>query len=152
MKIFVKIILYFITSIGFFWSHLDIVKFVYNCHVENEVFPEYYAAMPFIYKSDSLASSMATEYYILGILLNSILLTLIFLYSNFIIQKFLSKKKILLKFYFVLQFFVVLFSVSNIYFSYTFIRNDHFSFKSNFKKDVKMFNADCKGRIVFFSW
>lgn len=152
MKIFVKIILYFITSIGFFWSHFDIVKFVYNCYVEHEIFPEYYAAMPFIYKSDSLASSMATEYYVLGIVLNSILLTLIFLYLNFIIQKFLSKKKILLKLYFVLQFFVVLFSLSNIYLSYTFISDDHFSFKSSFKEDVKLLKANCKGRIVFFSW
>ncbi|KIC61535.1 hypothetical protein RM51_17135 [Chryseobacterium taiwanense] len=151
MKIFIKIVLYFIVSIGFFWSHLDIVKYVHNCHVENEIFPEYYAAMPFIYKSDSLASSMATDYYILGILLNSIILTLLFLYLDFLIQKVLIKSKILLKSYFALKIIITLFSFSNIYFSYTFISDDHFSFKSTFKEDIEMFKANCKGNIVFFS-
>jgi len=151
MKVLVKIVLYFVVSIGFFWSHLDIVKYVHNCHVENEIFPEYYAAMPFIYKSDSLASSMATNYYVLGILLNSILLTLIFYYLDFLICKFLDRKKLLLKSYFVVKTFILLFSVLNIYFSYTFISDDHFSFKSNFKEDVEMYKADCKGKVVFFS-
>lgn len=151
MKIFVRLVLYFITSIGFFWSHFDIVKFVYNCHAEHEIFPKYYAAMPFVYKSDSLASSMATNYYILGVLLNSVLLGLIFLYLDFILRKFLTKK-ILLRSYFVLQFMIVVFSLFNIYISYTFISDDHFSFTSNFRKDVELLEADCKGRIVFFSW
>lgn len=152
MKVFLKIILYFITSVGVFWSHLGFVKFVYNCHVEGEMFPDYYAAMPFIYKSDSLASSMATDYYVLGILLNSILLTLIFYYLDFLICKFLDKKKLLLKSYFVVKIFILLFSALNIYFSYTFISDDHFSFKSNFKEDIEMYKADCKGKVVFFSW
>lgn len=151
MKALFKIIVYFITSIGFFWSHLDFVKIAYNCHVEGDVFPDYYAAMPFIYKSDSLASSMATEYYVLGILLNSILLTLIFLYLDSLICKFFDKKKLLLKLYFAVKIFVFLFSILNIYFSYTFIRDDHFTFKSNFREEIKMYKANCKARIVFFS-
>lgn len=152
MKKIIKILFYFIISIGFFWSHFDLINWVYRCSVKDEVFPEYYAAMPFIYKADCLASSMATEYYILGILLNSIILTIIFLVSDFLTRNYLIKeRKVLSKIYFGLKALIILFSLQNIYISFTFLSDDHIVWKSDFRKDIKVYNADCDARISFFS-
>ena len=73
MKTIFKLIGFFVTSIGFFWSHLDLIRIYFSCKAKDDVFPEYFAAFPFIYKSQSLATSMANEYYLLGIILNSII-------------------------------------------------------------------------------
>ena len=80
MKTIFKLIGFFVTSIGFFWSHLDLIRIYFSCKLKDDIFPEYFAAFPFVYKSQSLATSMANEYYLLGILLNSIITTTLFLF------------------------------------------------------------------------
>ena len=148
MKTVFKLIGFFITSIGFFWSHLDLIRIYFSCTIKEDIFPEYFAAFPFVYKSQSLATSMANEYYLLGILLNSIILTLLFLFIDSILSKFLkSKGSILSKIYLVFKLIILSFSLFNIYISYTFIRDDNFRFKSDFREQVKEFNADCKLKI-----
>ena len=140
MKTIFKLIGFFVTSIGFFWSHLDLIRIYFSCKVKDDTFPEYFAVFPFIYKSQSLATSMANEYYLLGILLNSIITTTLFLFIDSILS-------ILSKIYLVLKLIILSFSLFNIYISYTFIRDDNFRFKSDFREQVKEFKADCKLKI-----
>ena len=92
MKTIFKLIGFFVTSIGFFWSHLDLIRIYFSCKAKDDVFPEYFAAFPFIYKSQSLATSMANEYYLLGIILNSIITTTLFLFIDSILSNFLKSK------------------------------------------------------------
>lgn len=140
--------MFFITSIGFFWSHFDLVRIYFSCTVKDDIFPKYFAAFPFVYKSQSLATSMANEYYLLGILLNSIIITLLFLFIDFILSRFLiSKGSILSKIYFMSKLLILSFSLFNIYISYTFLNDDNFRIKSDFREKVKEFNADCKFKI-----
>ena len=148
MKTIFKLIGFFVTSIGFFWSHLDLIRIYFSCKLKDDIFPEYFAAFPFIYKSQSLATSMANEYYLLGIILNSIITTTLFLFIDSILSNFLkSKVSILSKIYIVFKLIILSFSLFNIYISYTFIREDNFRFKSDFRDQVKEFNADCKLKI-----
>ena len=91
---------------------------------------------------------MANEYYLLGIILNSIITTTLFLFIDSILSNFLkSKLSILSKIYLVFKLIILSFSLFNIYISYTFIRDDNFRFKSDFREQVKEFNADCKLKI-----
>lgn len=148
MKTIFKLIGFFVTSIGFFLSHLDLIRIYFSCKAKDDVFPEYFAAFPFVYKSQSLATSMANEYYLLGILLNSIITTTLFLFIDSILSNFLKSKGLILsKLYFTSKLLILSFSVFNIYISYTFLSDDNFRFKSDFREQVKEFNADCKLKI-----
>lgn len=148
MKTIFKLIGFFVTSIGFFWSHLDLIRIYFSCKLKDDIFPEYFAAFPFIYKSQSLATSMANEYYLLGILLNSIITTTLFLFIDSILSNFLKSKGLILsKLYFTSKLLILSFSVFNIYILYTFLSDDNFRFRSDFREKVKEFNADCKLKI-----
>lgn len=60
-------------------------EWVYSCQ-GSEVFPNGFA-LPFFYKTSSLASSMAYHYYLLGMILNSLVLAGIFWIFNFLFKK-----------------------------------------------------------------
>lgn len=70
-------------SIGFFLLKFNWYEYVLECNCKGDVFPKYYA-LPLVYKSDSLASSMAETFYILGILLNGLMITCILLIIDYL--------------------------------------------------------------------
>lgn len=150
MKLFFKIVLFLTTAIGFFWSHLNFMNIVFECKCKDGIFPKYYA-LPFVYKSDSLASSMAAQYFILGIFLNTIIVAGLFLFLDDLIKRFIVKNnKLLSKLFFSLKILVLCFSIFNIYISYTFLREDKISWTSDFRSQVELYKANCNTKFVFF--
>lgn len=77
----------------------SVITIEYNC-VGTEMFPKYYGS-PFIYKQDSLASSLESFYSISGIVLNMIVWSVLLYFIHFLIQKVVTKinSKIVLYFY-----------------------------------------------------
>lgn len=86
---------------------------------------------------------MAENFYISGILLNGSLITILLLIIDFYLSKLLEKKKNVSKIYFLLKLFLLLLSGYSLYVSSTFLNDDHFEWKSDFKEEVKAYNADC---------
>lgn len=144
MKISLKIFAFYVFSIGFFLLKFNWYEYVLECSCKGDIFPKYYA-LPLVYKSDSLASSMAETFYILGILLNGLMITCLLLIIDFCLLKLLKKRKLILKIYSFLQILFLLFSIYSYYISYTFLNDDRFELKSDFKEQVKSYKAECKG-------
>ena len=92
-----KYIILFFIALGFVLS--SVVTIEYNC-IGTEMFPKYYGS-PFIYKQDSLASSLESFYSISGILLNIVVWSVLLYFTHFLIQKLVIKtnNKIVLYFY-----------------------------------------------------
>lgn len=143
MKTILKIFAFYVFSIGFFLLKFNWFEYVFECSCKGDVFPKYYA-FPFIYKSDSLASSMAEIFYISGMLLNALIITFIILIIDFCLFKLLKNQKNILKIYAFLKIGLLLFSVYSYYISYTFLSDDRFEWKSDFKEQVRIYNAECK--------
>ncbi|MBB3696808.1 hypothetical protein KMW28_22800 [Flammeovirga yaeyamensis] len=76
---------------------LDLIGIRYQC-TGTEIFPDFYAS-PFIYKSTSLATSMAYDYYILGLLGNTLVWGFFFFSIHQLIVHFIGKRKTLIKLY-----------------------------------------------------
>lgn len=143
MKIFLKVTSFYIFSVGFFLLKFAWVNLVFECSCKDDVFPKYYA-FPFVYKSDSLASSMAENFYISGILLNGLVIATLLLIFDFYLIKLLKNQKFILKTYSFLQIILLLLSVYSYYISFSFKSDDLFEWKSDFREQVKIYKAECK--------
>lgn len=144
MKISLKVFAFYVFSIGFFLLKFSWFEYVFECNCKGDIFPKYYA-FPLIYKSDSLASSMAEIFYISGVLLNGLMFIFFILIIDFCFLKLLKNRKLILKTYSFLQILLLLFSIYSYYISYTFLNDDRFEWKSDFKEQVKTYKAECKG-------
>lgn len=144
MKISLKIFTFYIFSIGFFLLKFPWLVYVVECSCKGDIFPKYYA-FPLIYKSDSLASSMAEIFYISGVLLNDLIITFFILIIDFYFLKLLRNRKFLLKIYSSLKILLLLFSLYSYYISYTLLNDGRIEWKSDFKEHVKTYKAECKG-------
>lgn len=144
MKISLKVFAFYVFSIGFFLLKFSWFEYVFECNCKGDIFPKYYA-FPLIYKSDSLASSMAEIFYISGVLLNGLIITFFILIIDFCFLKLLKNQKFILRTYSFLQILLLLFSIYSYYISYTFLNDDRFEWKSDFKEQVKTYKAECKG-------
>ena len=121
MKISLKVFAFYVFSIGFFLLKFSWFEYVFECNCKGDIFPKYYA-FPLIYKSDSLASSMAEIFYISGVLLNALMITFFILIIDFCFLKLLKNRKFILKIYSFLQILLLLFSIYSYYISYTFLK------------------------------
>lgn len=88
---------------------------------------------------------MSETFFISGILLNGLVITVLLLIVDFCFHKLLKNRKFLLKIVSFLQILLLLFSLYSYYISYTFLSNDTFEWKSDFKEQVKTYKAECKG-------
>lgn len=144
MKISLKIFAFYVFSIGFFLLKLNWFEYVFECNCKNDIFPKYYA-FPLVYRSNGLGNSMSETFFISGILLNGLVITVLLLIVDFCFHKLLKNRKFLLKIVSFLQILLLLFSLYSYYISYTFLSNDTFEWKSDFKEQVKTYKAECKG-------
>ncbi|WP_128414297.1 hypothetical protein [Chryseobacterium sp. Leaf394] len=149
MKFFLKVISFYIFSLGFFLLKFTWFNFVFECSCTGDIFPKYYA-FPFIYKSDSLASSLAEVFYISGILLNGLVITFLLLIIDFYLLRLIKNKKFIVKTYLLIQLFLLLLSGYSFYISYTFLGDDNFEWKSDFREEVRAYSADCKSYFKGF--
>lgn len=143
MRNILKILLFYLFSIGFFLLKFDWVTLVIECTCKGDVFPKYYT-FPFIYKSNGIGNSMSETFYVFGILLNGLVITILLLIFDFYLIKLLKNQKFVLKAYFFLQIVLLLLSIYSYYISYTFVSDDRFEWKSDFKEQKKNYNAECK--------
>ncbi len=73
-------------STGLLLAPVGLPALQYNC-TGGEVFPVY-TASPFIYRSASLATSMAHDYYLAGLMADVLLWSLVILFVRRLIQKY----------------------------------------------------------------
>lgn len=83
-----SIILAIVFSTAWLLFPIGLPKLIYHCEGE-EVFPVYYAS-PFIYKSTSLATSMAHDYYLSGFLADVFLWSIVFLFLRQMVVRWFS--------------------------------------------------------------
>lgn len=88
---------------------------------------------------------MSDTFFISGILLNGLAITALIFIIDFCFLKLLKNRKLILKTYSFLQILLLLFSIYSYYISYTFLNDDRFEWKSDFKEQVKTYKAECKG-------
>lgn len=84
--------IYFIAvviSAGFLLAPFGLPALQYNC-AGGEVFPVY-TASPFIYRSTSLATSMAHDYYLMGLLADVLLWSMLLLIMRHLTFKFIDR-------------------------------------------------------------
>lgn len=143
MRNILKILLFYLFSIGFFLLKFDWVTCVIECACKNDVFPKYYA-FPFIYKSNGIGNSMSETFYGSGILLNGLIIMVLLLIFDFYLNRLLTNQKFILKVYSFLQIVLLLLSIYSYYISYTFVSDDRFEWKSDFKEQKKNYNAECE--------
>jgi hypothetical protein len=83
-----SIILAVIFSTAWLLFPIGLPKLIYHCE-GSDVFPVYYAS-PFIYKSTSMATSMAHDYYLAGFLADVFLWSIVFLFLRQIFLRWFS--------------------------------------------------------------
>ncbi len=144
MRISLKIFAFYVFSIGFFLLKLNWFEYVFECNCKNDIFPKHYA-FPLVYRSNGLGNSMSETFFISGILLNGLVITILILIIDLCLLKLLKDRKFIVKTYSFLQILLLLFSIYSYYISYTFLNDDSFEWKSDFKEQVKIYKAECKG-------
>lgn len=129
----------------------SIITIEYNC-IGTEMFPKYYGS-PFIYKRDSLASSLESYYSILGIVLNTTVWFLILYFINFHIQKIIFNLNSRLVFYFFNSVIIILLCISilTIYLSFElngigFNKNVNYWY-FDLDQDAKDWGMQCEGKL-----
>ncbi len=144
MKIRFKIFSFYLFSIGFFLLKFDWVTYVIECSCNDDLLPKYYA-FPFIYKCESLGSSMAEVFFISGILLNASIITILLVLIDFCLLKMLINRKIVLKIYSIIKIFLLVCSLCSFLVSYSFLSSgDFYEWKSDFKEKEKNYKPKCK--------
>lgn len=129
----------------------SVVTIEYDC-IGSERFPKYYGS-PFIYKQDSLASSLECFYSISGLALNS----LIWSFMLFFIHKMCSKllatlnQPIIYKAYKAIIVFLIFLSTVVIYFSFE-LTGSGFDKNSNYwyfdlNQEARDWGMQCEGTI-----
>lgn len=136
-------------ALGFILS--SVITIEYNC-VGTEMFPIYYGS-PFIYKQDSLASSLESFYSISGIALNLIVWSTLLYFIHFFIQKLVTKinSKIVLYFYNSVIILFLCISALTVYMSVElkgigFNKNSNYWY-FNFEHDSKAWEQQCEGKL-----
>lgn len=143
MKITLKLLSFYIFSIGFFLLKFDWISYVIDCTCKDDNLPKYYA-LPFIYKCESLGSSMAEVFFISGILLNALAITIPLFVVDFYLCKIFRNLKIWSKLYSFSKIFLFICSLFSFFIAYTFFDNgDFYRWKSDFKEMKKNFAPTC---------
>jgi hypothetical protein len=129
----------------------SIITIEYSCS-GSEMFPKYYGS-PFIYKQDSLASSLDSFYSISGLILNTLVWSSFLYFINFLIQKLpiKSSNKIAIIFYKSIISLLLLFSTLIIYISIE-LKGSGFNKSSNYwyfniDKEAKDWGMECEGKL-----
>ncbi|ANQ51471.1 hypothetical protein MY04_4127 [Flammeovirga sp. MY04] len=120
---------------------LNSVGIKYEC-TGTEIFPDFYAS-PFIYKSTSLATSMAYDYYILGLLGNTLVWSFFFFSIHQIIVYFIRKRKTLIKLYkIVLTSLFIFLLIGNI--SEIQVSIQHIEWSIDIEEEAKLWGNICE--------
>lgn len=136
-------------ALGFILS--SVINIEYNC-IGTEMFPKYYGS-PFVYKQDSLASSLESFYSIFGLVLNIAIWSVSLYFIHLLIQKLLSKINIELVNYFYKSSIILLLCISTlmIYMSIG-LKGNGFNKNTNYwyfdiDQEAKDWGMQCEGKL-----
>lgn len=146
-KISLRVLIAIVLSLGVLSLPFLIIGIQYNC-TGQDVFPKFFAS-PFIFKSTSLATSLAYDHYILGLIGNCLIWGGSFIALDYFLAKALRKidKGFLKIIYNGLIGILLIFSVLSIYLEIS-VCSQSISWKANLNKEAKDWGMTCKGEIV----
>ncbi|BCY28774.1 hypothetical protein [Flavobacterium okayamense] len=125
----------------------------YTCKGSNEMFPDYYGN-PFIFKQESLGSSLEYYFSLTGIILNTLFWTIILIGLRLIILKIIkisNNNKFIIYSYRLITLVLILFTILNIYISYL---EMGMSFNQielywDMNKEAQVYGLICEGEWFF---
>ena len=124
-----------------------LIGFEYNC-TGQEMFPRYFAS-PFVFKSTSLATSLAYDYYFFGLLGNLMIWGGLIFVFDFLIMKVLNRisiESLYVIYKIVIGSFLTLSSIS--IFLEISVSSQSISWNANLMEEAKAWGMICKGEIV----
>lgn len=147
-KISLRILIAFVLSLGILSLPFLIIGLQYNC-TGQDVFPKFFDS-PFIFKSTSLATSLAYDYYTLGMIGNCLVWGGFFVTLNYFIIGALKKidKSFLKVIYQWIIGILLVLTVMSIYLEIS-VCSQSISWEANLNKEAKYWGMTCKGEIVF---
>jgi hypothetical protein len=132
-------------SLGILCSPISIFIIIYDC-TGHEAFPVYFGS-PFIFKSSSLATSLAYDYYLTGFIADWIIWSLIIVLISYVLESLKwIKQRFVLMFYRLIVGLLLVISVLSVICVFSINDND-LRFKANLNKEAKAWGMDCKGRF-----
>jgi hypothetical protein len=143
-----RIILALVFSTAWLLAPIGLPKLVYHC-VGTEVFPVYYAS-PFIYKSTSLATSMAFDYYLAGFIGNVICWTFVLLGLRYLAERWLPLKPagIVKWMQRIVEVVLILFSIFVFWLEFT-NSGQTISFFADFASTAREWGMSCSPEFTF---
>jgi hypothetical protein len=141
----IRYILISLIALGILCSPISIFIIIYDC-TGHEAFPVYFGS-PFIFKSSSLATSLAYDYYLTGFVADWIVWCLILVIINFafdFIKR--TKQRFVLIFYKLIVGLLLIYSVLSIISVFS-IGDNKLNFSIDLKKEAKTWGMDCKGKF-----
>ena len=149
IRIIIKYLIVLILSLGVLSFPFLIVGIEINC-TGQDVFPVYYAS-PLIYKSTSLATSLAYDYYILGLVVDCIIWMIFFLILEYALKKIIldrGNKLINIIFKGIIVLFLVI-SILSLKFALT-SAGSSIEWSINLNNKANLWGMTCKGKLIFF--
>lgn len=125
----------------------------YTCKGSNEMFPDYYGN-PFIFKQESLGSSLEYYFSLTGIILNTVFWTIILIILRLLILKIIkisNNNKFIIYSYRLITFLLILFTILNIYISYLEMGMsfNQIELYLDMNKEVQEYRLICEGEWFF---
>ncbi|HEX2935239.1 MAG TPA: hypothetical protein VHO72_07785 [Bacteroidales bacterium] len=141
----IRYIIISLISLGILCSPFSIFTIVYDCKGQ-DVFPVYFGS-PFIFKSTSLATSLAYDYYLTGFIADWIIWSLIVVLISYLFDSLKwTKQRFVLIFYRFIVGSLIAVSILCVISVFSIGDND-MRFKANLNKEAKTWGMDCKGRF-----
>lgn len=142
-----KFLLAILISLAFLVPPIDKPGIVYSC-TGTEMFPTYFGS-PFVYKSTSLATSMAFDYYFIGLLANVIVWSAFLLLIRFLIYRFVlnRKNKRLWLSYTILKYITAFLCVCILAFMMQFTNDNTLRLHVNLNEEAKTWGMTCGGQL-----
>lgn len=132
-------------SLGVLCSPFSIFTIIYDCKGQ-DVFPVYFGC-PFIFKSSSLATSLACDYYLIGFLADWLIWSVILLLIGYAFNslKWIKQRFVLIFYRFTVGLLLIA-SVLCAIIAFS-IGGDRLEFNANLNKEAKAWGMDCNGRF-----
>lgn len=146
-----KFLISVIISFGLLCSPIPISGIVYNCS-GNEVFPIFYAS-PFIYKSTSLSTSLAYDFYFVGFIASFLTWYLLLFAVRLMFIKTILKSgnKIVHYSYNTIKYLVIAYSVFSIVLLMT-IGGNTIKSHINIDNEASEWGMKCKGEFYILNY
>lgn len=136
-------------ALGILFSPTPILSITYTC-TGAEAFPVYYAS-PFVYKSTSLATSLAYDYYVLGFIGSWLVWSLALGVVWYFLNKFLVRQdsKLLTNIYSVVIGIAIFFGVMSVIFTMQTTAGSGVEWSIDLAKEAKEWGMTCQGEFSF---